>query len=93
MVNEHLVKQLLEQIQQSAQEPKDIGKVSIINVMLWMKNNAYEPTTIKRVAKELKTLRTKLQHKHPRTSKDFHSKQTMLQCTKGKLGRILRHSH
>ncbi|HLC00651.1 MAG TPA: hypothetical protein VJL33_04985 [Candidatus Bathyarchaeia archaeon] len=93
MVNEHLVKQLLEQIQQSAQEPKDIGKVSIINVMLWMKNNAYEPTTIKRVAKELKTLRTKLQHKHPRTSQNFRSKQTMQQRPKRKLNRILRHSH
>jgi integrase len=56
VVNEQLVKQLLEQIQQSTQEPRDIGKVNIINTMLWMKNNAYEPTTIKRVAKELRHL-------------------------------------
>ena len=56
VVNEQLVKQLLQEIQQSTQEPQDIGKVSIINVMLWMKNNAYEPTTIKRVAKELRHL-------------------------------------
>jgi len=55
-MNEQLVKQLLEEIQQSAQEPQEIGEVNIINTMLWMKNNAYEPTTIHRVAKELRHL-------------------------------------
>jgi transcriptional regulator GlxA family with amidase domain len=60
VVNEQLVKQLLQEIQQSSQEPQNIGKVSIINVMLWMKNNAYEPTTIKRVAKELRHLERNL---------------------------------
>ena len=71
MVNEHLVKQLLEQIQQSTQEPKDIGKVSIINVMLWMKNNAYEPTTIKRVSKELRHLERNCNISSPEQVKTF----------------------
>ncbi|HLN46154.1 MAG TPA: site-specific integrase [Candidatus Sulfotelmatobacter sp.] len=54
-MNEHLVKQLLEQLQTS-QDPKEIGKLNITNTMLWMKKQAYEPTTIKRVSKELRHL-------------------------------------
>jgi len=45
---------LKEQTQEPKQEnnqPQDIGKLSIPNVMLWMLKNAYERTTIKRVAK------------------------------------------
>jgi hypothetical protein len=30
--------------------------MNITNVMLWMKKNAYEPSTIKRIAKELRHL-------------------------------------
>jgi len=56
MNNQGKIKQLLEAIQQENQEPQDIGKVEIVNVMLWMKSNAYEPTTIKRVGKELRHL-------------------------------------
>ncbi len=41
---------------QTYQEPKDIGKLNIPNVMLWMLKNAYEQTTVKRVAKELRHL-------------------------------------
>jgi len=36
------------------EQPKDIGKINIPNVMLWMPKNAYEQTTIKRAT----TLRT-----------------------------------
>ncbi len=46
----------MEQLQQENQSPQDIGKMNITNVMLWMKKNAYEPSTIKRIAKELRHL-------------------------------------
>ena len=71
MVNEKLVKQLLKEIQQSTQEPQDIGKVNIVNIMLWMKNNAYEPTTIKRVAKELRHLERNCNTSNPEEVKAF----------------------
>jgi hypothetical protein len=48
-MNQDIVKQLLEQLQQETKDPTDIGILNIPNVMLWMKKNAYEPTTIKRV--------------------------------------------
>jgi hypothetical protein len=77
-MNQELVKQLLEQLQQETKDPTDIGKLNIPNTMLWMKTNAYEPTTIKRVAKELKALRTELQYKQSQRSQAIHSKQNML---------------
>jgi len=52
-MNQKIVKELLKQLQET-QEPKDIRKLNITNIMLWMKKEAYEPTT-KRAAKELKT--------------------------------------
>ena len=55
-MNQQLVKQLLEQLQQETKDPTDIGKLNIPNTILWMKTNAYEQTTIKRVAKELRHL-------------------------------------
>jgi hypothetical protein len=48
-------KQTLEQ-KQTAQEPQDIEKLNIPNLMIWMLKNAYEQTTIKRVRKELRHL-------------------------------------
>jgi hypothetical protein len=54
-MNKKLIEQLLKEIQTS-QDPQDIGKLNIPNVMLWMKKSAYEPTTIQRVAKELRHL-------------------------------------
>jgi integrase len=54
-MNKKLIEQLLKEIQTN-QDPQDIGKLNIPNVMLWMKKNAYEPTTIQRVAKELRHL-------------------------------------
>ena len=39
---------------QTTQDPQNIGKLNIPNLMIWMLKNAYEKTTIKRVNKELK---------------------------------------
>ncbi len=55
-MNQKIVRELLKQLQQENQDPKDIGKLNITNVIIWMKKEAYEPTTIKRVIKELKHL-------------------------------------
>jgi len=55
-MNEKLVKQLLEELQQTTQSPQDIGKLNMANIIIWMKKAAYEPTTIQRVVKELKHL-------------------------------------
>jgi integrase len=55
-MNQKLVKQLLQQLQQETQDPQDIGKLNIANVIIWMKKEAYEATTIHRVAKELRHL-------------------------------------
>jgi len=54
-MNKRAIEQLLKEIQTN-QDPQDIGKLAIPNVMLWMKKNAYEPTTIQRAAKELRHL-------------------------------------
>jgi integrase len=71
MNNQEKIKQLLEAIQQENQEPQDIGKVEIVNVMLWMKNNAYEPTTIKRVGKELRHLQRNCNISQPEAVKTY----------------------
>jgi integrase len=55
-MNQKIVKELLKQLQQETQDPKDIGKLNIANIIIWMKKEAYEPTTIQRVVKELKHL-------------------------------------
>jgi len=55
-MNQKIVQELLKQLQQENQDPKDIGKLNIKNIIIWMKKEAYEPTIIKRVAKELKHL-------------------------------------
>lgn len=55
-MNQKIVKELLKQLQNEAQDPKDIGKLNITNTMLWMKKEGYESTTIHRVSKELKHL-------------------------------------
>jgi hypothetical protein len=47
------MKQKLEQTQRS---PKQLGKMNITNVMLWMTKNGYEETTIRKVAKLLRNL-------------------------------------
>jgi integrase len=55
-MNQKIVKELLKQLQKENQDPQDIGKLNITNIIIWMKKEAYEPTTIKRVVKELKHL-------------------------------------
>jgi len=55
-MNRKIVRELLKQLQQENQDPKDIGKLNITNIIIWMKKEAYEPTTIQRVVKELKHL-------------------------------------
>jgi len=49
-------KQTPEPKQETNNQPQDIGKLNIPNVVLWMLKSAYERTTIKRVAKELRHL-------------------------------------
>jgi hypothetical protein len=55
-MNQKIVLELLKQLQKENQDPQDIGKLNITNIIIWMKKEAYEPTTIQRVAKELKHL-------------------------------------
>jgi integrase len=55
-MNQKIVRELLKQLQQENQDPPDIGKLNITNIIIWMKKEAYEPTTIRRVVKELKHL-------------------------------------
>jgi len=45
------VKELLKQHQMENQDPQDMGKLNIANIIIWMKKEAYEPTTIQRVVK------------------------------------------
>ena len=56
-MNQKIVQELLKQLQQETKDPQDIGKLNIANVIIWMKKEAYEPTTIQRVVKELKHLK------------------------------------
>jgi hypothetical protein len=71
-MNKQLIEQLLNEIQTN-QDPQDIGKLNIPNVMLWMKTNAYEHTTIKRVAKELRHLERNCNTNSPKEVKLFIS--------------------
>lgn len=84
-MNEKLVKQLLEQLQKENQDPQDIGKLNITNIMLWMKTNAYEPTTIKRVAKELRHLERNCNTNSPKEVKLFIANKTCSNARKENL--------
>jgi len=70
-MNKKTVQELLKQLQKENQDPQDIGKLNIPNTMLWMKTNAYEPTTIKRVAKELRHLERNCNTSSPKEVKLF----------------------
>jgi hypothetical protein len=76
-MNQEIVKQLLEQLQQENQAPEDIKKLNIANVMLWMKKEAYEPTTIQRVVKELKHLERNCNTAKPEEVKLYIANKTM----------------
>jgi hypothetical protein len=70
-MNQKIVKELLKQLQTETQDPKNIGKLNITNTMLWMKKEAYEPTTIQRVAKELKHLDSNCNTSSPEEVKTY----------------------
>jgi hypothetical protein len=53
---------------------QNIRKLNIPNVMLWMKKSAYEPTTIQRVAKELRHLEHSCNTSNPEEVKLFIAK-------------------
>ncbi len=84
-MNQQLVKQLLEQLQQETKDPTDIGKLNIPNTMLWMKTNAYEQTTIKRVAKELRHLERNCNTSSPKEVKLFIANKTCSNARKENL--------
>ncbi|MGA3289789.1 MAG: hypothetical protein ABSD42_06075 [Candidatus Bathyarchaeia archaeon] len=41
-MNKQQIEKMLKEIQTN-QDPQDIGKLNIPNIMIWMKKNAYEP--------------------------------------------------
>ncbi len=75
-MNQKIVKELLKQLQAETQDPQDIGKLNIPNVMLWMKQEAYETTTIQRVAKELRHLDHNCNTSSPKDVKLFIASKT-----------------
>jgi integrase len=84
-MNRKIVQELLKQLQQENQDPQDIGKLNIPNTMLWMKTNAYEPTTIKRVAKELRHLERNCNTSNPKEVKLFIANKTCSNARKENL--------
>ena len=84
-MNQKIVQELLKQLQQENQDPQDIGKLNIPNTMLWMKTNAYEPTTIKRVAKELRHLKRNCNTANPKEVKLFIANKTCSNARKENL--------
>ncbi|MCW4010009.1 MAG: hypothetical protein NWF05_05250 [Candidatus Bathyarchaeota archaeon] len=72
-MKKELVKQLLEQLQQETKDPQDIGNINLTNVQIWMKKEAYEETTIKRVMKELKHIIRHCDSRKPEEVKLFIS--------------------
>jgi hypothetical protein len=77
------------QTQQTQQElnnqPQDMGKLNIPNVMLWMQKNASEQTTIKRVAKELRHLERNCNTNNPEEVKLFIAKKNCSNARKENL--------
>jgi integrase len=84
-MNQKIVKELLKKLQEETQDPQDIGKLYIPNVMLWMKKEAYEPTTIQRVAKELRHLERNCNTSSPKDVKLFIANKTCSNARKENL--------
>ncbi len=84
-MNQKIVQELLKQLQKENQDPQDIGKLNIPNTMLWMKTNAYEPTTIKRVGKELRHLERNCNTANPKEVKIFITNKTCSNARKENL--------
>ncbi|MGA2681052.1 MAG: hypothetical protein ABSF44_04540 [Candidatus Bathyarchaeia archaeon] len=71
--------------EQVNQQPQDIGKINITNIMLWMMKNAYEQSTIKRVAKELRHLERNSNTSNPEEVKLYIAKKTCSNARKENL--------
>lgn len=69
-----------QQLEQNQQSPESIGKMNITNVMLWMMKNAYEQTTIKKVAKLLRHLERNCNTSDPEAVKLYIAKKP---CSNG----------
>ena len=68
------------QQEQTQQSHESIGKMNVTNVMLWMMKNAYEQTTIKKVAKLLRHLERNCNTSDPEDVKLYIAKK---QCSNG----------
>jgi hypothetical protein len=84
-MNKKIVQELLKQLQMETKDSQDIGKLNIPNTMLWMKTNPYEPTTIKRVAKELRHLERNCNAANPKEIKLFIANKTCSNARKENL--------
>jgi hypothetical protein len=71
------MKKQTQESQQVNQQPQDIGKLNITNIIIWMKKEAYEPTTIQRVVKELKHLERNCNIAKPEEVKLYIANKTM----------------
>jgi hypothetical protein len=69
-----------QQLEQTQQSPDNIGKRNITNVMLWMMKNAYEKTTVKKVAKLLRHLERNCNTSSPEEVKLYIAKK---ECSNG----------
>ena len=83
-MNQKIVQELLKQLQTETQDPKEI-EYNITNVMIWMKKEAYEPTTIQRVVKELKHLEKNCNTNSPTETKLFIANKTCSNARKENL--------
>ena len=83
-MNQDIVKQLLDNSKRKPR-PNRHRKTNIPNVMLWMKTNAYEPTTIKRAAKELRHLERNCNTNSPKEVKLFIANKTCSNARKENL--------
>ncbi len=90
-MNKKIVKELLKQLQQETKDPPDIGKLNIANIMIWMKKEAYESTTIQRVVKELKHLERNCNTAKPEEVKLYIANKKVSNARKENL-RILQYS-
>jgi hypothetical protein len=76
--DEEKMKRKQTKTQNVTEQPQDIGKINIPNVMLWMMKNAYEQSTIKKTAKLLRHLERNCNTANPEEVKLYISRKT---CT------------
>ena len=62
--------------EQVNQQPREIGKINITNVMLWMMKSAYEQSTIKKTAKLLRHLQRNCNTTEPEEVKLYIANKT-----------------